>query len=232
MELKREAPLGMSQDIAEGGLYNALIFLCIACVTGLEETVVGSNSVVEREVVLACEDHFQFVTMRDAELSIGCGAELELWAARNMVDGGRKGVGAVGFDGNLFAQSMNRLAERIVNEKGGFTACEYDQRSWILPNFSTDVVCRHEAARLVLRIAKRTLEIAARKTDEYCSTPCVVAFTLDGIEYFVDFIVLHARQSCRRWYRLQYCLPIPAPVPCSTGESVPSSNGQCSQLWG
>ena len=42
-----------------------------------------------------------------------------------------------------------------------------------------------------ISVAERTLQVTPRKPDKHGSTPCVVAFTLQGIEDFVDPILFH-----------------------------------------
>ena len=230
VELERNAPLGMPKHIVERGLQGELVLLWVAHVAGLQEIALRLDVVVEGHVVVSGIDHFQFVHAGKAQGGIG--TELELGTARDVVYRHCDGTGAVGLHGYLFAQCVDGIAELLVNEECRLAPCEHNEGGWISGDFLADLRCGHRRARCVAGVAEEAVEIAPRKTDEDCSASCVVAFTLYGIEYFVDFIMLHARLFFRHSCKQQCCLPTPAPMPCSTGESVPSSSGQCFLPWG
>ena len=229
VQLERKPPFGMVQHVVERGLNDEFVLLFITHVAGLQEVALGLNVVVACHIIVACINHFQLVAAGNAQGGIE--AELKLRAARDVVNRDCDGTGAVGLHGYLPPQCVDGIAEGLVGKECRLTARQDDQPGGVSADFMADFGCRHRGALLVPGVAEEALKIAARKTDEDCSASRVVAFTLNRIEYFVDFIVLLVHQSSCRLCKPPRCPLTPAHRLCSIGESAPSSSGQCFQPW-
>ena len=78
----------------------------------------------------------------------------------------------------------------------------------------------------MLRVTKRTFQVATRKTYKYSRSSRVEAFTLQAIKYLVN-LPLHPRPS----HILPHCLPTLGFPPYSTSVSGRKSNAPCFLLF-
>lgn len=186
--LEGEAPGGVGLAVFNGFMKKEAVFPGVAGVAGLEETPVCNDRIVDVHV-LAGVDDFQFIALWEADL---CGGNhIVLRGTGDPVNAGRKRMGAVGFDGDVSAAGMEGRDKFICQEKGGFAAGDDDEERGIFRYCGDDFLCRHETAFLMGGIAERTAEIAAGKAHEDGWSAGMVAFSLKGIKYFVDFVLLH-----------------------------------------
>ena len=186
--LEGEAPGGVGLAVFNGFVKQEAVFPGIAGVAGLEEAPVCNDGIVDAHVLAGIDD-FQFIAFCEADL---CGGNhVVLRGTGDPVNAGRKSMGAVGFDGDVSAAGMEGRNKFICQEKGGFSAGDDSEAGGICRDGRDDFLCRHETAFLMGGIAERTAEIAAGKAHEDGGSAGMVAFSLKGIKYFVDFVLLH-----------------------------------------
>lgn len=186
--LEGEAPEGVGLAVFNGFVKQEEVFPGVAGVAGLEETPVCNDRIVDVHV-LAGVDDFQFIASCEADL---CGGNhIVLRGTGDPVNAGRKRMGAVGFDGDVSAAGMEGRDKFICQEKGGFSAGDDGEERGIFRYCGDDFLCRHETAFLMGGVAEGAAEVAAGKAHEDGGSAGVVAFSLKGIKYFVDFVLLH-----------------------------------------
>ena len=186
--LEGEAPGGVGLAVFNGFVKQEAVFPGVAGVAGLEETPVCNDRIVDVHV-LAGVDDFQFIALWEADL---CGGNhVVLRGTGDPVNAVRKRMGAVGFDGDVSAAGMEGRDKFICQEKGGFAAGDDGEAGGIFRDGRDDFLCRHETAFLMGGVAEGAAEIAAGKAHEDGGSAGVVAFSLKGIKYFVDFVLLH-----------------------------------------
>ena len=188
MGLEGETPGGVGLAVFNGFVKQEAVFPGVAGVAGLEETPVCNDRIVDVHVMAGVDD-FQFIALWEADL---CGGNhVVLRGTGDPVNAGRKSMGAVGFDGDVSAAGMEGGDKFICQEKGGFAAGDDGEAGGIFRDGRDDFLCRHETAFLMGGVAEGAAEIAAGKAHEDGGSAGVVAFSLKGIKYFVDFVLLH-----------------------------------------
>ena len=107
------------------------------------------------------------------------------------VDAGKHGARAVGLDGDAPAAVVQRGDEFGCDEKGGFASGEYDPRGGMAGDGFHDAPGGHHGRALVRRVAEGAAQVAAGKAHKDAWAAGVVAFALQGVEYFVDGVFFH-----------------------------------------
>ena len=186
--LEGETPGGVGLAVFNGFVEQEAVFPGIAGVAGLEEAPVCNDRIVDAHVLAGIDD-FQFIAFCEADL---CGGNnIVLRGTGDPVNAVRKRMGTVGLDCDVSAAGMEGGDKFICQEKGGFAAGDDGEAGGIFRDGRDDFLCRHETAFLMGGIAERTAEIAAGKAHEDGGSAGMVAFSLKGIKYFVDFVLLH-----------------------------------------
>lgn len=190
--LEGETPGRMGFAVFDGFVKKEAVLPVVAGVAGLEETPFCNDRVVDVHV-LAGVDDFQFIAFCEREL---CGGyHIVFRGACDPVNAGRERTGAVGLDSDVSAAGMEGGDKFICQEKGGFAAGDDSEAGRVCRNGIDDFLCRHETTFLMGGIAEGAAEVAAGKAHEYGGSAGVAAFSLEGIEYFVDLVLLHDMES-------------------------------------
>ena len=96
-------------------------------------------------------------------------------------------MGAVGLHGHHLVGIVEGVDQALGELQRGFAAGDDHQARRILPHLLHYLLVRHLGALLMLRVAERAMQVAAAEAHKDRRRAHVVAFTLQGIEYFVYF---------------------------------------------
>ncbi len=189
MNLYRKPPAGVLYHGIDAGFHISLSLHFIFTKTRLQETMSGLNAFVLRQILTKI-DHFQFITslqhtrLQIASLKNGLGRK------RHPIEVVRQRSRTIGFEGNGLVRFLLQFRhKRLVNEQRWLAACQHKQ--WcerILIDFIHNLLQRHHLPVLMLRVAKRTAQVASAKAHKDRRRSGVITFALKGVEYFVYFV--------------------------------------------
>ena len=189
MYLHGKSPIRMAFHSLYTDLHIGFPLFFVFHKTRLQETAFGLYIIILPQILTEI-DHFKFVAYLQH-------ARFRITSFKNCL--GRKchpvevigqKARAISLNGNLLTCLLLQFRHKgLVNEQGRLASCQHNQRSYrIFVDFNHNFLQRHHCAALVLRVAKGTAQVAAAETHEDGSRTAVVAFALEGMEYFVDLI--------------------------------------------
>lgn len=156
-------------------------------ITRLQKTMRGFNAVILRQVLSEIH-HLQLIALfQHAWLGIAT-LESSFGRKRHPIEIARQRTSAIGFNGDVFASPDPQLCHKdLVDKQRGLTASQDDDLGiGIMVDFIDDGLRTHHLPLLMLRVAKKAMQVASAETHEDRRRPSVEAFALEGVEYFIN----------------------------------------------
>ena len=187
VHLHRQLPLWVSLDILDALTQDKIVSAVIAYIAWLQIAESTGYAMVAH-LVLTIEYQFQLIYLSYNKLpTLG---EIYLWRTGNPVDAFRNGMGSVGFHRKIITSLMKSCYKLLINLQRRFATRKDDESAFatLFQAFGQDVVCTHLPVATKIGIAERAFQVASAHPDEHCRSAHPSAFTLQRIEYFVNFI--------------------------------------------
>ena len=187
VHLHRQLPLWVSLDILDALIQDKIVSAIVPHIAWLQIAESTGYAMVAH-LVLTIEYQFQLIYLSYNKLpTLG---EIYLWRTGNPVDAFRNGMGSVGFHREIIACLMKSCYKLLINLQRRFATRKDDESAFatLFQAFGQDVVCTHFPVATEISIAERAFQVASAHPDEYRWSAHPSAFTLQRIEYFVNFI--------------------------------------------
>ena len=177
----------MTFDVVDGLGRNLSVAHGVAGVAGLQETGVGTHDVgIHRRFCLAIVDHLDFID--DGELHLGLATEEEVLRRKgDPVNIGGQSTGAVGLHGDEPVLVMQGVDKTFGELQRWLATGDDHEAGRILYHLGYNLLLTHLGSTLMLGVAERTTQVAAAQPHEDGGGAGMVAFTLQTVEYLVDF---------------------------------------------
>ena len=189
VHLQRKPPVRMGFYSLHAGLHVGLALFRILNETGLQETMFGLNPIVLRQILTEI-NHFQLVAIRQYTGFQVTTFESGFRRKSHPIQIVRQGSRSIGFNGNHLTRLLLQFSYKsLIDEKRRLASRQHNQRSdWILIDCIHNLLQRHHLPCLMLCVTKRTAQVATAEAHEDGRRSAMVAFALQGVEYFVNLI--------------------------------------------
>ena len=187
VHLHRQLPLRVSLDILDALIQDKIVSAIVPHIAWLQIAESTGNAMVA-DLMFAIEYQLQFIYLLHYRFpTLG---EIYLWRTGNPVDTFRNGMGSVGFHRKIITSLMKSCYKLLINLQRRFATRKDDESAFatLFQAFGQDVVCTHLPVATKIGIAERAFQVASAHPDEHCRSAHPSAFTLQRIEYFVNFI--------------------------------------------
>lgn len=187
VHLHRQLPLWVSLDILDALIQDKIVSAIVPHIAWLQIAESTGNAMVA-DLMFAIEYQLQFIYLLHYRFpTLG---EIYLWRTGHPVNSFRNGMGSVGFHREIIACLMKSCYKLLINLQRRFATRKDDESAFttLFQAFGQDVVCTHLPVATEISIAERAFQVASAHPDEHCRSAHPSAFTLQRIEYFVNFI--------------------------------------------
>ena len=162
-------------------------FRSIAARTGLQEKVSGRKRFIYGNI-LSFVHYLHLIHTGNAQCCTLLGR------ASHPVYIIRQGMRTVRFDTDILPHPVQAVHKFTVNPERRLSTRQYHRHRRIFPHFRQDFLIGHQHTLFVLRIAKRTFQVATGKTHKNSRSTRMKALSLQAVKYFVN---LPHKRSCQ-----------------------------------
>jgi hypothetical protein len=106
----------------------------------------------------------------------------------------RQGMRTVRFDTDILPHPVQAVHKFTVNPERRLSARQYHRHRRIFPHFRQDFLIGHPHTLFMLRVAKRTFQVATGETHKNSRSTRMKALSLQAVKYFVN---LPHKRSCQ-----------------------------------